>query len=177
MSSDPDLLQGFVPIWSWKRVNQKALDELEKSLRCRLDQQDDSEARAELDQLRPCREELENFVILSLWAVFEETLNTWLAQRTQWSGVTQEMDKGIRDGLLRRIQHWSVAEKIDALKPLFGKDIVQDLHDLRKWRDWVAHRKTGPRPKAVDIEMAQSLFIAALTRLELCPVGVVDALA
>jgi hypothetical protein len=175
MSSD--LLQGFKSVWLWKRINQKALDELENSLRRRVDEQDDSEARGELEQLRPCREELENFAILSLWAVFEETLNTWLAQRTHWAGVSTEDDKDVRRGLLRRIQHWSVAEKIDALQPVFGKKVTQDLHDLRKWRDWVAHRKTWPRPQAIDVDMAESLFISVMTCLEMRPDGMVEALA
>lgn len=173
-----DLLQGFQPVWNWKRVSQKALDELEASLRRRLEEQEDSEVRGELEQLRPCREELENFTMLSLWAVFEETLNTWLAQRTHWAGAssTQE-DKKIREGLLRRVQYWSIAEKIDALKSVLGSDIATDLHDLRRWRDWVAHRKTGPRPQAVDIDMAQDLLIAVLTSLESRPNGTPEALA
>ena len=174
MSSD--LSQGFAPVSSWTRVNQKALDELENSLRRRVYVYDDSEARAELEQIGPCREELENFAILSFWAVFEETLNTWLAQRTYWAGVSFENDEDVRKGLLRRIQYWTVAEKIDALKPLFGKELANDLHALRRWRDWVAHRKAGPRPSVVDIEMAQSLFISALTRLEMYPKGAAESL-
>lgn len=160
-------MHGFEGVWSWRRVNQKALDELEASLRRRLENGEDSEAQDELEQLRPCYEELENFVVLSLWAVFEETLNTWLAQRTQWAGTWTEDDRKIREGLVRRIQHWSITEKIDALQPVFSKDVTQDLHDLRKWRDWVAHRKTGPRPRAIDVDMAESLFIAVITRLEM----------
>lgn len=172
-----EFYQQFAPIWNWQRVSQKALDELESSLRHRWEMHDDSEAHAELEQLRPCREELENFAVLSLWAVFEETLNTWLAQRTHWAGASSGDDQEIRKGLLRRIQYWGIAEKIDCLKPVLGLETIQNLHDVRRWRDWVAHRKTGPRPRAVDLEMAQSLLISALIRLKMRSDEVLNALA
>ncbi|MBF0257201.1 MAG: hypothetical protein HQL47_12255, partial [Gammaproteobacteria bacterium] len=164
-------------VWTWQFINQKALDELENSLRRRLDEQDDSEARDELEQLRICREELENFAILSLWAVFEETLNSWLAQRTYWAVASEEGDRNIRESLLRRIQHWSMAEKIDALQPVFGNEVTHNLQNLRKWRDWVAHRKTGPRPEAVDADMAESLFSEVIAQLEVYPEDRMVALA
>lgn len=174
MSSE--LLHHFQPVWGWMRTNHKALDALEYNLFRQLEEQEDSGAQAELNQLRLCRQELENFAILSLWAIFEEALNQWLSQRTHWAGVIAAHDQEIRKGLLRRIQYWSIAEKIDALKPVFGKENTSNLHALRSWRDWVAHRKAGPRPEACDIEMAQSLLLAALTRLEMYPAGTAEAL-
>lgn len=171
-----ELLGGFHPVWNWQRTSEKALDALENQLHQRLHEQGDSEARAELEQLAPCREELENFAILSLWAVFEEALNTWLAQRTHWAGVAMQDEEGIRSGLLRRIQHWGMAEKIDALQPLLGTDNTQHLHGLRKWRDWVAHRKIGARPQAISIDMAQSLLISVMTQLEMRPQSITSAL-
>lgn len=171
-----ELLGGFRPVWNWQHTSQKALDVLENQLRQRLHEQGDSEARAQLEQLVPCREELENFAFLSLWAVFEEALNTWLAQRTHWAGGVAPDEERIRSGLLRRIQHWGMAEKIDALQPLLGSDNTQDLHGLRKWRDWVAHRKIGARPQAISIDMAQSLLISAITQLEMSPQGATHAL-
>ena len=72
--------------------------------------------------------------------------------------------------------HRVAVRAIDVLT-LIGEDVTKNLHAVRKWRDWVAHRKAGARPAAVDLEMAQSLLIAALTRLEMCPIGQAKALS
>ena len=159
--------------FQWYRITLLALDVLEQDIKNdpekHLAQLQAESQNSILKQMGKSREELENFALLSFWALFEEILNEWLAQRTQWSGAGQEFDKNICDGLLRRIQHWGITEKIDALKPLLGQEITKNLHTLRRWRDWVAHRKAGARPVAVDFNMAQSLIVAALTALELYP--------
>lgn len=70
---------------------------------------------------------------------------------------------------------WKTGEKIDALKPLIGKEAAIELQKTLNWVA-VAHRKVGPRLGAADSEMAQRLLVAVLTRLELCLVGEPEAL-
>lgn len=164
MSSD--FFEKFNSVWVWKRISQKALDELEISLRNRLDTESDSEAHDELMQLKTCREEFENFTVLSLWTVFEEFLNTWIAKRTQWVSTSTEYDETIRSSLLRRIEYWGIAEKINTLKPIIGSEHIKDLHRLRLWRNWIAHSKVGARPEAMDVEMIESLFRSIVIQLE-----------
>lgn len=164
----------FEAVWMWHRVAVRALDVFEHSAVEHPQQhiealQTESPASV-LAGIQTCREEMENFALLSLWALFEEAINDWLIQRVRWVGAAvPALDNGIRQALQRRIQHWTIGEKIDALKAVVGDDTTRELHKVRKWRDWVAHRKAGARPAACDFEMAQSLFTAVLAELERCP--------
>ncbi len=171
----------FQAVWDWHRVAVRAIDVFENEVKQRPESHVDTitseSPQVVLSQIGGCRDEFENFALLSLWALFEEAINDWLTQRVQWASVVPELDEGLRKGLSKRVQHWSITEKIDALKTLIGEDVTKNLHAVRKWRDWVAHRKAGARPAAVDLEMAQSLLIAALTRLEMCPIGQAKALS
>lgn len=174
-------LDRFQAVWTWHRVAVRALNVFEQDVKVHPEGHLD-DLRAESQQsvlvhVAMCRDELEDFVLLSLWALFEEALNDWLAQRVKWAGVTSEFDQGIRSGLAMRVQRWDISEKIKALNPLIGEETAKSLRAVLEWRNWVAHRKTGARPAAVDLEMAQSLFIAVLTRLELCPVREAEALS
>lgn len=183
MNSSPNR---FEAVWSWHRVAccalnvfEKALNNPEKHLSELAELAAESESSVLL-HLGICRAEMENFALLSLWAIFEEAINDWLTQRVKWVGVASELpelDEDIRKGLAKRVQHWTIGEKIDALKKLIGEDSAKDLHAVRKWRDWVAHRKTGARPIAVDFEIAQSLLIGVLMRLETCPESDAEALS
>ncbi len=174
-------LDRFQAVWRWHRIAVRALDVLENEVKQRPESHVEAitgeSQQVVLTQVGDCRDELENFALLSLWALFEEAINDWLTQRVQWVGAVPELDEGMRKGLSKRVQHWSISEKIDALKALIGEDVTKDLHAVRKWRDWVAHRKAGARPAAVDFEMAQSLLTTALASLEMCPIGEAEALS
>lgn len=174
-------LERFDAVWSWYRVSVQALEVFEVEARERPERHlRDLAAESQQEVLAgigTSRDELENFALLSLWAVFEETINGWLLRRIHWIQATPESDRRITTGLQRQVIHWRVAEKIDALALLIGEDAARNLQTVRKWRDWVAHRKTGPRPTAVDFETAQTLFEAVLTELEDCPQGESASLA
>ncbi len=167
-SKDLNSKQRFLDILNWMPIGQKALDAPQADLRKRMKTDEDSEAREELGHVGSCRGALEDFAILSMGAVFEELLNTWLIQRLRWVGASTEDDSEIRQGLLRRIQSWSIAEKIDALQPILQEQ-TKDLQELRKWRNWVAHDKKSPRPTAIDVDSAVTLLEAVMTKLPLCP--------
>jgi len=169
-------LDRFQAVWNWHRVAYRALDVFERDVRTHPEDHLDA-LRAESQQTAllntgMCRDELEDFALLSLWAVFEDAINAWLIQHVRWIDVQDAFDQKMRSQLTKRLERWSVEEKIDVLKPLVGVEAAQNLQAIRRWRDWVAHRKTTARPEAVDFESAQSIFVAVLTRLEMTPDGV-----
>ena len=165
----------FDSVLAWYRVSTQALDVFEVEARERPERHV-AEVAAESQQevlagIGASREELENFALLSLWAMFEEVINDWLLRRVRWVRSGENLDPRLQAGLARQVTHWRTAEKIEALAMLLGEETARDLQTVRKWRDWVAHRKRGARPTAVDFETAQALFDAVLTQLEACPMG------
>lgn len=167
-------------VWTWQRTAARALDLFEREVseqpNRHLDTRWATTEQELLGQIGHCRSELENFALLSHWAIFEEFVNDWLIRRTHWAGVSLESDDRVRKGLSRRIQHWGFEEKLITLKPILGDKLAMELNALRRWRDWVAHRKQESRPESLDFDQAQSLMIAALTRLELMPVNAAEVL-
>ena len=167
-------------VWTWQRTAARALALFEREVgeqpERHLDTRWATTEQELLGQIGRCRSELEDFALLSHWAIFEEFVNDWLIRRTHWAGVSSEKDDRVRKWLSRRIQHWSFEEKLTALKPILGEELALELNALRRWRDWVAHRKQEPRPEALDFDQAQSLLTAALTRLEMMPVNAAEVL-
>lgn len=174
-------LERAASVLAWYRLTNRALDVFEVEARERPEQHlqavvADSKQLV-LAGIGTCRDELENFALLTLWSMFEETINEWLVGRVRWMRTRPEGDPGLQAGLERQLRFWRVSEKIDALGVLIGADAAKDLQTVRQWRDWVAHRKTDARPTAVDFETAQSLIAAALNALDECPTGEAVGLA
>jgi len=167
-------------VWTWQRTAARALDLFEREVgeqpERHLDARWATTEQELLGQIGRCRSELEDFALLSHWAIFEEFVYDWLIRRTYWAGVSSEKDDCVRKGLSRRIQYWSFEEKLTALKPILGKELALELNALRRWRNWVAHGKQEPRPVSFNFDQAQSLLTAALTRLESVPVNAAKVL-
>jgi hypothetical protein len=167
-------------VWQWQRTAARALDGFEREVREQperyIDPQWATNEQELLQQIGRCREELEDFALLSHWAIFEAFVNDWWIRRTRWADIHPDADEKVKSGLAKRIEHWSFEDKLMALKPWLGDELTAQLNALRRWRDWVAHRKQGPRPDTLDFDQAQSLLIAAITKFELVGDGVEEEL-
>ena len=172
----------FESVWAWHRVATLALDHFEAEIRKDFDAWADAFAgdshHCIVSSVNASRDELDNFVLLSTWAIFEQSVNDWLASRTYWALGVENCDKSFRLGLLRRIEHWTVSEKIDALKPLLGNELIEDLHCLRRSRDWVAHRKSNcDKPRGLALSSLQLTIEEVLNRMSFCSQGELQALS
>jgi hypothetical protein len=100
------------------------------------------------DNLDRAKREIDNFVILSLWSVFEMCLIEYLQNHTQFSSsdaVAQLLNNRIRGD----IERWKVNDKIDMTAPLFTPNLIDKLKQIKNYRNWVAHRNPSAEPENI----------------------------
>jgi hypothetical protein len=108
-----------------------------------------------------------SFVILSLWSVFERCLVEYLRQHIFISHFPMpEVGNLLQQQIVDAVEWWKVDEKLEIIKPLLTAEIVGQLKQIKKYRDWVAHRNPSASPSNIDPETTYLLLRDAVQQLE-----------
>jgi hypothetical protein len=95
----------------------------------------------------------ENFVILSMWVVFERCLVEYLQQIVNVPAISS-----IREEVLKRVvqdvEWWKVDDKLDLVKQLLTPNFVGRLKQIKQYRNWVAHRSSEAAPSKTSPQFA-----------------------
>jgi hypothetical protein len=90
----------------------------------------------------------DELAVLALWSVFERYVIEYTQARTGQIEATGPGDFGerlhqrVRDG----IERWGLDDFLNLFKTIF--DASQGVRDVKKYRDWVAHRNPKRQPPA-----------------------------
>jgi hypothetical protein len=102
-----------------------------------------------------CLEHLDDFAVLILFSVFESVVRDQVL-----SEVEDEMTRlrhaviiQIVEGAVQEIEHGSFYRVLEVFK---GRDagLVEEVNQVRRYRNWVAHGRRTAKPDAVDPETA-----------------------
>jgi len=102
-----------------------------------------------------CLEHLDDFAVFILFSVFEsmvrdQVLSEVENEKTRLSHalIVQIVDDAVED-----IEHGSFSRLLEVFK---GRDagLVEEVNQVRKYRNWVAHGRRTAKPDAVDPETA-----------------------
>jgi hypothetical protein len=109
------------------------------------------ESRAIVDNVSLCLEHLDDFAVLILFAAFEsiirEKVRTAIeaeAGGLQHPFVVQMLGKAIED-----IEHGSIFRVLEPFKGNVA-ELTEEVNQVRRYRNWVAHGRRTPQPDAVD---------------------------
>jgi hypothetical protein len=104
-------------------------------------------------QVDKAEKQIQDFIILSMWVVFERCLAEYLQQIVNVptaSDTTSTAYLDIRKEVLKRVSHdvewWKVDDKLEMVKPLLTGKIVGILRQFKNYRDWIAHRSAWAVP-------------------------------
>jgi hypothetical protein len=108
-------------------------------------------------------------VILAMWAEFERYLIEFLEARTAslrrivprrlWSKLGPHIAKGV--------ENWKGDDRLDLLKGFVDPHRVGEAKEVKKYRDWVAHKNPRRRPSAiVDPDSTYQLLSEILAALD-----------
>ncbi len=113
-----------------------------------------------------CLEHLDDIAVLILFSVFESVV------RDQVLSEVEDEKRRLRHAVINQIvndaeqeiEHGSFYRVLQALK---GSDVnlVEEINQVRRYRNWVAHGRRTAKPEAIDPETAFSRlkeFLAAL---------------
>jgi hypothetical protein len=102
-----------------------------------------------------CLEHLDDFAVLILFSVFEAIVREQVRleiekerERVSHALVTQIVERAIED-----IDHGSFFRILEVYKKQ-NAELIEEVNQVRKYRNWVAHGRRGDRSEAVDPETA-----------------------
>lgn len=92
--------------------------------------------------MKSCRRELEDFVILSLWAAFERLLIEYVQEKGIALTTVEPRLIGNRlyDRFESAVEHWNFEDILELLKDVVHPSRLGDAKNIKKYRDYIAHR-------------------------------------
>jgi len=119
------------------------------------------------DTLRRALEELDDLVVLALFAGFEawllqEISEVLCAKGEPITAFSQEVFAYARSALQRE----SLAKLLDVYKTIMPAKTVDQVKEIKRYRDWVAHGKRKPRPLAITPKEAYERLNEFITQTQ-----------
>ena len=116
-----------------------------------------------------CKQAAEDYAIIAMWAVFERRLIARLEDecKKMQGNRPSEFNQLVFEELATSVERWQIDKVLDLIKPMVGGDLVGQAKNIKKYRDWIAHR--NPRkttPARVDAQTARELLKIIATALE-----------
>jgi hypothetical protein len=118
--------------------------------------------------IQASRETLDDHTILAMWAVFEQEMIAILEiEAHKMLGIAPSaFNQAVLSKIEAGIGRWQGDEMIDLFKPLFSVELIAYTKQIKRYRNWVAHRNIKkPSPKKVTPEFAYDILAVALQKM------------
>jgi len=114
-----------------------------------------------------CLEHLDDFAVLILFSVFEsivrdQVLSDIAVEKTR---LRHAIIVQIVEDAVQEIEHGSFYRVLETFKGN-GAELVEEVNQVRRYRNWVAHGRRTAKPHAVDPETAFNRLKAFLETLK-----------
>ena len=110
-----------------------------------------------INQIKDIKVDIDDYVILSLWASFERFVIDYIEK--QVSTPSSAFGRQLYEAISKNIEYWKIDEILDVLKVLIDPDLIGQAKQIKKYRDWVAHRNIKKKsPPNVVPERAYSVL-------------------
>lgn len=127
---------------------------------------------AKLD-IQESRKHIDDYLILSLWAVFERNLFDCAVRESQRilnnnpTSFTQEIQKKIE----RELEYWRVDDVLDIFKVMIGNSqlidsqLIGQAKQIKCYRDWIAHKNPKKPPLVNVVPQTAYRILQKITRI------------
>lgn len=118
--------------------------------------------------LRSCSES-DDLVIISLWAIFERIIIQYVQEQTK-AVLNEDANKfkhKVHKKIENEIEYWKAKDILDLFKESVDKNLLGNAKQIKRYRDWVAHKniKKG-QPANVSPQTAYRILAAILEEIE-----------
>ncbi len=124
------------------------------------------------NQIKKGRSDANDYVILSLWAVFERIIMEYLQiqGRKILDRPPTEFNQKVHQKIEHEIEYWKSDDILNMFKAVIDSDLVGQAKQIKQYRDWVAHRNVSKgAPVNVPPKKAYEILSQILCRLESHP--------
>lgn len=108
------------------------------------------------------RNNANDYVILSLWIIFERNLLEYclIENEKSLNNNLNPLSKKISEKISNDIEYWRIDDVLDIFKSLVDPNLIGQAKQIKKYRDWIAHKNLKkPRPQSITPEMAHSVLL------------------
>jgi hypothetical protein len=94
------------------------------------------------NDLAICRRAAGDYAILSMWAIFERYVSDALVRENgkMLDVPPSEFNSALHRKIEEAIEYWRANDVLDLIKPLVGADLVGKAKQIKRYRDWLAHK-------------------------------------
>ncbi len=85
---------------------------------------------------------IDNFVIVSLWAVFERKLLEYVQAegRKLLQNIPSKFNAQIHKKVENEMEYWRTDDILDLFKTVVSTELIGNAKQVKKYRDWIAHK-------------------------------------
>jgi len=122
--------------------------------------------------IKDSRDNADDFVIVSLWAVFERKILEYL--QIEGRKILQKaptvFNTQVHSKIENEMEYWKIDDILDLFKAFVDPNLIGNAKQVKKYRDWIAHRnpKKGP-PSNVPPQTAYKILSDIISEIEKCP--------
>jgi hypothetical protein len=115
------------------------------------------------------RSDSDDYIILSLWAVFERIMIGYLQEQGKkiLDDPPSNFNKKVYDKIEFEIERWRITDILDIFKGPIDSHLIGRVKQIKEYRDWIAHRnmKKGT-PSNVPPQTAYKILSEMLVELK-----------
>lgn len=122
--------------------------------------------------IRKSRSDADDHVILSLWVVFERKLFEYLERISKKISQNNESEfyKKVQIKIEDEIEYWKLDAILDLFKAVVSPELIGNAKQVKKYRDWVAHRNPNKgAPANVPPRTAYEILSSIIECIETHP--------
>ena len=115
------------------------------------------------------RKDADDLAVVALWAWFERHLIEYAQLRAESVGTStpSAFAQELKAKVTNEIEYWRVDEILDVFKSIIEADQIGIAKQVKKYRDWIAHRNPNRVPPAqTEPTSAYSLLAAIINAVE-----------
>lgn len=162
-------------IWHQHGIMQDCLEIAERAIRktdvrLLMDTRFVGESLADTrQQINESRGNADDLVIVALWAAFERFLLVYLQEKGR--AILDASPPSLANRLYakyeREVEYWKTEDVLDVFKGEIDGALLGDAKNIKKHRDWVAHRNPSrPSPGKVGPDFAYRVLSEILEQVE-----------
>lgn len=109
-----------------------------------------------VDETKYSLEFFDDVTIVVLFSVFEQTIRDHVREKVQEESVVLAhpvLQKAAEDAV-SAVEFGSFAKVLEPYKVKGHADLIEEVNQVRRYRNWVAHGRRGDQPPSVAPEMA-----------------------
>ncbi len=122
--------------------------------------------------IKGSRENIDDSVIVSLWAIFERKIIEYLQieGRKILQKAPTAFNAEVHGKIENEMEYWKSDDILDLFKPIVNPDLIGNAKQIKKYRDWIAHKnpKKGP-PSNVPPQTAYRILSDIIIVIEKSP--------